>query len=217
MDLNIIIPAVVGSAVTALGFYLNYRIKLKQLRVENKALADQSKSDNLRLEYFNKVVDFESISAIKEAVDNIFANTRADRFLILIAMNGKTNFNVVSVIFEQHKNTKYSMNAIAKYRNLSVDDNYRQMLKMSESIGVVRLKTDDMKPQILKDIYELEGVKYSKVRHLLRKPLDDGNDFIVYSSLATHSEEDFTNKERVIIKSAYEGVIKPKIEEVISN
>ena len=148
-------------------------------------------------------------------MDRIFQETKADRFLILIAKNGITDFRIVNVVFEQHKNKQFRINAIARYRNVQIDDEYKAMLKEAEFRGYVELDTSKMKPSLLRDFYALEGVTHSKIRHLARKPIDEGNDFLIFSSLATHEIDKFTELELAFIKTQYEGIIMPALQKVV--
>jgi len=122
-------------------------------------------------------------------------------------MNGQTDFRVISVIFEQHKNKKWKVNAIIRYRDVEIDNQFRQTLKDSERYGCVDFNVSTMKPQLLKDFYIIEKVKHSKFRFLHRQSIDTKNDVVIYSSIATHEDEPFTHIEETIIKTEYEGSI----------
>lgn len=193
-------------------------IHVREIRKKNNEIQkhiQEKEEHRIKGDVLDKILDFSSFNKIKSAVDEIFLATKADRFLILIAINGKTDFNIVSVIFEQHKTTKYQVNAIARYRSLKIDDNYRQMLKDAEFHGMVKLSTSEMENSLLKDIYAIENVAYSDIRHLLRLPIDDNNDVLIYSSLATHNERPFTNIERTRANIIYDSSIKNILKEVL--
>lgn len=169
----------------------------------------------IKADVLDKVLDFASFNAIKEGVDELFEQTRADRFLILIAINGCEDFNMISVIFEQHKDSQYKVSAIARYKSLSIDTDYRNMLKLSEKYGKIELETEKMPPCLLKDIYQIESVTHSDVRHLVRVKIDDKNDVLVYSSLATHHKMGFTKMGRRRAEIIYDSVIRVTIKNVL--
>lgn len=190
------------------------RIDSRKKELINNKLRTENKHNELKLDFLNRIMDLTSVNQIIEAIEKVFTLTKADRFLILVAVNGKEDFNVVSVIFEQHKKN-YKVNAIGTYRNIRIDQTYKQMLKNCEVNDVITLCTKEMPNSLLKSFYEVEGVQFSKVRFLARKPIDGENDFLVFSSLATHNEKDFTPREKTIIKTIYETAIKPNINNVL--
>lgn len=214
-----IVNSVLGHLVTLLVVvipaYLLHRREMakknKEIQIHKADTADYK----IKAEVLDKILDFSAFNKIKDAVDEIFKTTRADRFLILIAINGKVDFNVVSVIFEQHKVSDYQVNAIARYKSLKVDDDYRNMLKRSEKYDIVELETATMNESLLKDIYTLEGVKFSNIRHLLRIKADERNDILVYSSLATHNEKGFSQLGKRTANMVYDSVIRSTIKKVL--
>ncbi|WP_179022073.1 hypothetical protein [Winogradskyella forsetii] len=211
-DVLIALIGLIGGLVPAILLHVR-EIKKKDAEIEKHV---QEKSEHkIKADVLDKILDFSSFNIIKTAVDEIFEKTRADRFLILIAINGKIDFNMVSVIFEQHKDSTYQINAIARYRSLSVDSDYRDMLKRAERYDVVELETIKMEDSLLKDIYTIEAVKFSDIRHLLRIPADSENDILVYSSLATHSAEGFTKLGKRQANIIYDSTIKQTIKEVL--
>lgn len=220
MDYTSIITAFIGMIGIAVPAYLLHKREMAKIQLEleeklNKKEAEleeqktETKGYELRGNVLDKILDIVLLNDLKTACTTIFKKTKADRFLILIAINGKVDFKTVSVIFEQHKNSTSS--AIASYKSLRVDHDYVQMLKDTERNGVTQLNVAEMKPCLLKEIYQMEGVKHSKVRHLLRKPLDEENHCLIYSSIATHTDEAFNVMEKVIIQTQMDSVIKPTI------
>lgn len=193
-----------------------HKLELLKLNRELDLKISENRKNELKIDFFNRAMDLTSINPIIDAVDRIFKSTKADRFLILIAINGKENFNIVSVIFEQHKNDKYKVNAIGTYRNIGIDNAYREMLKKSEFLDCVDLETATMTNGILKEFYEMEGVKFSKIKFLSRQKIDSENDFVIYSSIATHTNNAFNKRENTIIKTNYENTIIPKINKVLT-
>lgn len=210
-----LIGAIVGIAGIVLAYVLGGKNQNKVNQLTIQKLERELQETNIKLNFIDRIMDLEFINQIGEAVNEMFENTKADRFLILVAKNGKTDFNVVNVVFEQHKRTEYRINAIARYRNVHVDNAYREMLKEVELKGVVQMETATMPKGVLRTFYEMENVTFSKVRHLARKPIDDGNDFLVYSSVSTHEKEDFTPHELMFTKTIFEGIIIPGIDKML--
>jgi len=119
-------PTIVTSLTTVVISVISFyqAVKLKRLETKTKETEQELKETNAKISALDTIMDFEAFTEIKETVDLIFENTNIDRFLILIAVNGKTDLGTVSVIFEQNASstsTKFSINAISKYHSFKVD------------------------------------------------------------------------------------------------
>lgn len=214
-----IFVSIIGAIATIIVSILLYRkdIRLKKMEIDSARQKAESNHQNIKINALDKLLDFTSFNIIRNSVDRIFQNTKADRFMILIAVNGKTDFNIVSVIFEQHKTAKWKVNAIIRYRDVNIDDRYRQLLKDLEYEGTIDLKVDDMTNQILKDFYIIEKLKYVKFQFLHREHVDENNDVLIYSTTSTHVDKPFTKIENAVIKTEYEGTIMHTIKHYTSN
>lgn len=215
---NIIITAISSISTLLLGGMLHYR-EMKKLTFEKdkeiESHIQEKEEHKIKSDVLDKLLDFTAFNKIKSSVDEIFKNTRADRFLILIAINGKTSFNVVSVIFEQHKRSKYQINAIARYKTLGIDTPYKQLLKLAEIEGTVMVFTERMEESLLKDLYIMENIVESHIRHLMRIHTDTHNDILVFSSLATHDKRGFTTIGKRKADLIYNADIKPTLFDVL--
>jgi hypothetical protein len=174
METGIVIAliSVFGVISTAgIAYFRDVRVKKLQAKLdsqEEEHILLERKSDerSLKLGALNRLLDFTSFNEIRDSVDRMFDNTKADRFMIIIAMNGTTDFRVISVIFEQHKNKKWKVNAIIRYRDVEIDESFKRTLKSAEKDGTVTFDVKTMTPQLLKDFYVIEKVKHSKFRFL---------------------------------------------------
>jgi hypothetical protein len=214
MSETILTALISGMTVLIPALMLHYR-EIKKKNREIQVHKDEKEDHRIKADVLDRILDFSAFNLIKEAVDELFRTTRGERFLILIAINGKVDFNVVSVIFEQHKTSDYQVNAIARYRSLGIDEMYRGMLKEAEALGMVSLQTKKMPASLLRDIYEIEHIEFSDIRHLLRISADERNDVLVYSSLATHDEKGFTKLGRRKASLIYNSTIKKTLKEVL--
>lgn len=211
-----IILSVIGTLGVVIPVILNYRLEIKKLKSKIAENGQELKEQKIKLTVLDRVLEITNFNLIKESVGRIFSETKADRFLILIAVNGCTKPRYVSVIFEEHKGDYKKLNAIARYSNIKIDEPYRQLLKVAENVGPVTVTTEIMEESYLRDFYELEGVNHSLIRHIAREGIDNENDLVVFSSLATHKEEPFTRLEESFIKTQYEGSIIPTVKKVIN-
>lgn len=200
-----------------LGLLAHFR-EMKKKSQTIKILKKESKHNDIKVNLFNKIINLESINNIKRSVDRMFENSNGDRFLILIAINGKEDFNKISVIFEQHKNNDYAINASARYKHVSIDDTYRKVLKDLEKNGRegCNLNVSTMENSLLKRFYSIENVKHSKMKFILRSKIDKDNDILIYSSITTHKDTPFTETENTYINLEYENTITPNLKEVLN-
>ena len=180
-----VITALIAGLTTLVVSVIGYKqtLKTKKLELELKGKDLIIKESNKNFAAFTMLMDFELISIIQERIDYIFQQTKIDRFLILIAVNGTVDPKVVSVIFEQHKDVEgnsIKVNAITRYRHLYVDIPYRTMLKNAEVAEGVYMEVHSMPDSYLKEIYTNEKVTSSLVKHIHRVPINEGNDMIIF-------------------------------------
>ena len=200
-------------------------MKLKEQKLLNESLqsdlqnVQQAKfEDAVKYTFFQQLTDLVSFTNIAKGVKRMFRQTKADRFLILGAINGSQNFNTVSVYYEQHETTINSEeSAMQMYQNVGIDDVYRSYLHRAEHNDMVILDTKSMEDGILKRFYEDEGVTHSVIFLITRQPIDNKNDFLVYSSIATHKARPFTERELTRLKLVYDAIVVPNVVQVLEN
>jgi len=112
---------------------------------------------------------FLDISLIYEAMHDIVANTTINRVLILATHNGGHEIKpgtklYGSVLYETVAQPFVSVKA--SYQNIPLDAAYVQVLVELLTNGSVGTVTDTMPKGVLKDLYEREGVKFSKLFYL---------------------------------------------------
>lgn len=151
-------------------------------------------------------VELFKFNELRESVDRVLVETNADRFLILMAHNGKEEMRFATAIYEQHKNTDktiFSFGATNKYIKIEFDDEYRHMLKHAEKEGVFRMETAKMPESLLKNIYISERVNYSNCYFIKRYPeyKSHDKDLLLYCTLASHNDKPFDITDEVKFKS----------------
>jgi hypothetical protein len=186
--------------VAIIAAYATLKKKHSNVKQENKVL-------KIELSCINILFNHEFLKILNSKVENIFAETKIDRFLILFAVNGKDVVKYATVCYERNKATNH-VGAIYRYIRLEVDTHYQNLLKQVEAIGTVHLVVKEMPTCMLKTIYQSreEEIKYSTVKFLKRIEVDQHNDIIVYSSIATSHDEDLTNEEHLIIKYNFDAI-----------
>lgn len=208
MDWVNLLVLLFGGVLGVCTTWVKYRTEKVKYNKEKKDLTAQLKDASASI-----VVSIESLNEIRDAVDRMFKDTCADRFLILAARNGKAIPNRTTAIYEQHKATglaTISIGATHRYVDFQLDEPYKKMLKQAENHGQVFIETDSMDPGALKDIYVYEEVEASSIHFLMRTPIDTNNDRLWYCSVATHNPAKFSDRDMTMIK-AHVGTIRKHI------
>lgn len=182
--------------VAVLGYFAR---KSHKLESANEELVDK----NVKLARFI-LNDFSMYNELGTIIDDIFAATSAERFLLFTAVNGSTDFNRVSALYD--RDLQKPGEAVRRYANLLVDEYYRRMLKSAEMDGPFQFLTAEARDCLLKKIYEAEGVTEAKIIFLRRIPMLDGNDRLFFCSVATRAAEGYSDKERLLIRNYAGGL-----------
>lgn len=144
----------------------------------------------------------EDLVEIREDVQHLFRDTKADRFLILKAENGKTTPKWATAIYEQHKGVPVVL-ATEVYKKVRIDDAYREMIDGAEEMGRYTMHVPDMpKSSRLKAIYEAENIKHSTCYFLSRYPLQSDPDkwVVLFCTVATKHLLPFTPHEETALE-----------------
>jgi hypothetical protein len=168
---------------------------------KEKKIHKSNKANNNEIKFNHLFFSSKFLEIVHEKVNDIFKKTRADRFLILYAVNGKTNFNFVTVCYEMGVNNTI-IGATKRYQKFQIDEPYRIMLKRAEFDKPVILDVKNMEDCFLKSVYQSseEKIHHSIVKFITRISIDDNNDIIVYMSIATKSTDTFSKDELNNIK-----------------
>lgn len=208
-----VVIAIIGGSVTIFGAIIVYKkeIKIKELDLNLKESRVINVASSIKTSVLDSFMRMSVYSEISESVTRLFLETKVERFMIFIAVNGVTEFNVVTIIFERYKELSSRQNALARYRNVHIDKQYKGMLKNVEINGFVELDCQSMPDQMLKDMYESERVKHSVVSFVARRSIDEDNDLIVFCSSATTIPFKFNNIEKMHIKNCVEGTLQKNL------
>jgi hypothetical protein len=130
------------------------------------------------------------IAGVYDAMQDMLYNTSIKRVLVLSTHNDGLEIKpgsklYTSVLYELVQEPFLSMKL--KYQNIPLDAAYVQMLVQVLANGKVAANVANMKPGLLKDIYQIEGVGYSEIYYLA----DSKRKKIWYMSIA--SEQDISN------------------------
>ena len=181
-------------------------------KINTKAIITTVSPDQAKL-----INDIRYFNSIQIDVHKIFYKTIGDRFLIVVANNGREDLKFATVMYEKHKDPSQdnpSVNATERYEKYEFDEHFNKMLKD------LRYKNIDMvvanaEPSELKTILEGEKVTHIMIFYLTKIIRADGNANLFYCSVATHSGE-FSDKEKLII-GQYIQNIRAQTDNAIEN
>lgn len=209
-DLREIVVALIGLiSVTLVAYIKQYGArKIKEKELERDVAVKAAKKVKVELEALTLFFSYDFYEFMDEKVTDIFKQTKASRFLILFAINGKEDFNTATVAYEHTKDSR-SQGAIRRYVRLPIDMHYKLILKETERYGVIDISVDELpKDSLLYKIYtsKEEQVKYSRLKFISRLHIDDDNDLILYASIGTHEDKPFNDEELYRIDLAVNGI-----------
>lgn len=213
-ELGVILTALLIPLIGLYKWSVDRKDKAKQREIDELNLKNVTNKTNINV--LSKLLNLRIFAKFELFAKRIFKLFNADRFLILMAVNGKISPNKTTVIFsEEAFDVKNLIPPSERYVEVPIDDWYKKMLNRIEYIGVEVIKVSEMPNCILKDFYEDEGVVFSIVFFLKRYKLNEENDAILYSSIAMHKEEGWTNSTINIIISMTKNNILPYLDKII--
>jgi hypothetical protein len=218
-----VLVALIGGGVAVYQTISNNRLaaKNKALDIELEKQKLETSQNIIKYDIVTNLLKFSQYQKIYDAVIRLMEHSKVDRFLIFIAINGKTDLNKVTCIFQKYRNDKAELDAVAVYKGLEVDKHYVQLLKKMELEQHITFETNALDVSLIKDIYESENVKWSMWKFIGRVNIDEKNDVIAYCSSSTFNKEGFNKQDLLSIKLHFESAIKPtfmnNVNEMIKN
>ncbi|WP_157811690.1 hypothetical protein [Tenacibaculum sp. SZ-18] len=180
--------------------------EIKLLKNDNKVI----KEGAYMLSNLMKLNLYDELSNINK---KIYSRTKAMRFIVFVAVNGKTSPNTVYAVFGHRKDDP---DVDKKYKGVEVDSDYVLRLKELENKGSLIIETLSMPKGMLKDIYYEQLITYSYLKFIKRYSLSEEDDALVYCSVATDLDEGFVSMETTEIDLLISSEIKPLIDKIIT-
>ena len=208
------IMQILGVVGTTLMGYLAQK-KNKALK-RQKEVVDKLK-DNIyqaKIRQVKEVYDLQRFSNFQQIVHKMFAGTPIDRFAIMFVMNGKVDFNFLTVLFDESM-LNPEIGDISPYTRFPIDDAYRSMLRSCERNGFVWRDGPDFGVGVIDDYLVLEKIKCIGWGFVQRVRLDEFNDLLVFASVSSESEIIKPLKKKMI-QLTFTGRIKPHLERIIN-
>lgn len=212
---------IITSAITILfnGKLKKLKADLDQERDRNSELREQIKVSellliNTQLDSLRDLRNARKIFRLEKAGRMLFRRTKADRFLVVVAFNGRSDFTYVTVIFQLGDGIE--LDAVEVYNNLEIDKHYNEVLHRAERDGYYLFETEKEQDCLLKEIYEYEKVTHSVLRFVGREKINEEDDILTFTSTATHHENPFTLQELTQIHIVHNGFINSIVQELVA-
>lgn len=169
-------------------------------------------------EYLPRIMAMKNASNLNNIIDDLFSKTKATRFLILIGVNGKYDLNHISCVWYKYKNAEDDVNPISEYKHIDIsqDNQYKKMLSSirTNPESFYNIKTMGMEQGILKDIYFEEQITHAKVGYLGKENIDKENDAVMFFSIATDNEREFSDTEKRYIRRRIHSDLKQSVKSI---
>lgn len=163
-----------------------------------------------------EIFDLRRFSQIEQNIKIVFKETIADRFTVMFAMNGQSQFDHLTVIFDQ-KLGNVDIGGISAYTRFPIDDIYRARIKRAEhSQSGVWEKTDDERIGAIGDYLVMEEITDTGWYFIERFVLDEQNSVVLFCSFCTPEPAGYKTKDKRFINVMLNGKIIPKLKEILS-
>lgn len=202
---------VIGSIVLA---YVNNQKSAKIKEVQN--INDRLK-DNIyqaKIQKVKELYDIQHFSLMRRTIQQLFSSTPIDRFSIMFVMNGKIDFNFMTVIYDQ-SSIDPELGGVSPYARFPIDHEYRRMLKEMESTKFVWRAYPEFRVGRMDDFLEMEKIKSICWGYVTRIALDEFNDLVVYLA-ASSGQQEINRVDKNIVELLISGKILPELIPAIS-
>ena len=205
---------IIGGSAPFLFLVYKYRTdrKDKQQLQQIKELKEEKLAHKFNQNLLSNLLKLKLYSNLDAIKNRIFKHTRVNRFIIFVAINGKTEPGRVFALYGD----KHSNHEIEKeFKSVEIDDTYRSMLKKFEQRGSLLIDVFRMPKGMLRNIYFMEECSYSYGKFVKRYSLDENNDALVYLSMVTDHPDVYPTTELTFLDIEVSSNIKPLIDQVI--
>jgi len=193
--------------VSAIG-WIRKNISAKKEKKELQAVAFGAKTW-----IFKELYDLQRFSELERYIKIVCAKTNMNRFTIMISMNGKLEFNFITVLFDQ-KISDLVVGGKSVYEKVATDSKYKSILGRLEWSKFIW--DHDLNGYGKMEQYSIaEKIKEHMWGFVGRVSLDKFDDVFVYCSMS--SEECCSTKnDKEYIELMLNGKIIPQIKKIIS-
>lgn len=197
-----------------LGYLLAQKSKaLKKEKQDNELLKDNVYQSKINI--LKEIFDLQKFSELERLINLICDNTSMDRFTIMFVMNGKIDFNYMTVIYDQSK-IDHSIGGTSPYAKFPIDHAYKTLVNKIEKGRPVWHSIPDKTMGNIVDFIELEGIKHIMYLKVKRIPIDEFNDIVVYLSISSTDEEKLPKIDQRKVELITAGKIVPKLEDLLT-
>lgn len=194
--------------------WIKKNIKTGKLKEERKIL--KSNIYDSKIMQIKEIYDLQRFSLLEKEIKKVLINTPMDRFTIIVVVNGTSNFDYLTVLFDQILgDTKTG--GTSPYSKLKIDEVYQDIIKDLEKTDKVLWRDTSDKLGDIATFLSLEGITKTAWTFVDRIQLDTFNDMVMFCSMTTTHEKEITEKERKYTELILTGRIVPLVRKIISD
>jgi len=200
-------------ATPILGYVTAKKVKEnKSIKADNELLKDNVYQTKVRV--LKELFDLQHFAQLERYINLVWDTTPMDRFTIMFVMNGKINFNYLTVIHDQ-SSIDHKLGGASPYAKFSIDQSYKNLVHKIEKGRPVWYDIPAKEIGEMNDFIELEGIKKIVFFLVKRIPIDEFNDIVVYLSFSSTTEHDFDKLDTRRVELITSGKITPKLEDLL--
>jgi hypothetical protein len=211
--MNHLVEIIGGLGSLALGIIARQKhSKLKKKSKENELL--KNNIYQTKIQRVKELYDIQHFSVISLHIKELFRETPADRFTIMFIINGKVDFNFLTVLYDQAEDLDSDVGGISPYSRFLIDAEFRHSIHQLETDGYLFKKKPNWGMGRVGDYMDLEGLQSIWYSYVSRVAMDQFNDVVVFCS-ASSNQTVFTRHEQNKIRLILDGKIIPEIRPII--
>ena len=190
------IIAIVGAIGTSVMAWSKRKSEQRAKKAQATALIQKKENEFLKENLFQskmnllkRIIDIRHLNKIEKIHNKVFEETCIDRFTVLMLMNGKLDFNFMSVIYDMSKH-KANLEGFLPYERIPIDDYYRDfVMDLPHKRGVWKHYPYEGDTGPMFEWIKIEKIKNICWYRVKRLQLDEHNDLFIYLSWSSESEE----------------------------
>jgi len=205
--------AIVGYLATAVVWVNKEFIKKKLKKKEKENDVLKNNIYQTKLQKVKELYDLQHFSSIERLIHKLFNKTPIDRFTVMFVMNGTTDFNYLTVLYDESTENR-EIGDISPYTRFKIDGKYLKMLHQMELDGMVWRKYPDFNIGNLDEYLTLEKIKDIGWAFVYRIKLDEYNDLLVFASISSEVGG-LSDMDKKLLELTFNGRIRPHLEKIL--
>jgi len=198
--------------------YLTVKLKLKEKRLTQEKAENNFLKENIfttKIGMLKELFDFALFQELDALYSQLWAENPIDRITIMFQMNGKVDFQYMTVVFDKSQIHEH-VGQNSTYQRLKIDPKYYDLiasLPLSSGVWKKAPFTDVGSIETDLEVENIKNICWFKIRRIA---LDEYNDLLVYCSCSSERTSDINRLAKRRIEMFMISRIIPKINEILS-